>query len=97
MIKGLLTFKPLADGSVQILIKGKAEDIPELARLYGKEVQLGLAVDHATVQSVNNIFLSRIQYELEGIIKDIQGELNIEEASKKAQQEYDAAIELLKQ
>ncbi len=84
MIKGLLTFKPLADGSVQILIKGKAEDIPELARLYGKEVQLGLAVDHATVQSVNNIFLSRIQYELEGIVKDIQSEMTSEEITPEA-------------
>ncbi len=51
MIKGILTFKPLASGEVQILIKGNKDDIAELARLYGQEVTIEKHTDKAEVQS----------------------------------------------
>ncbi len=72
MIKGVLTFKPLADGSVQILIKGKAEDIPELARLYGKEVSIELAVEKAEVQSSVQVQVANVMHKFEELMDDLR-------------------------
>ncbi len=72
MIKGILSFKPLADGSVQILIKGGAGDIPELARLYGKEVQIDLAVEKAEVQSSVQVQVANVMHKFEELMDDLR-------------------------
>ncbi len=90
MIRGILTFKPLADGSVQIMIKGKAEDIPELARLYGKEVELGPAIERATVQNSDSIILANF-------IEEVSQAVDRARYGSQSIQEHEAAIEMLKQ
>lgn len=77
MIRGILTFKPLASGEVQIMIKGKAEDIPELARLYGKEVQISIAVDHAEVIPNDRVFINELEEEVELLHTKIQAHLEL--------------------
>ena len=74
MIHGILTFKPLDAGKrVQIIIEGDPKDIPELARLFGRRVQVDeeRPADAAHVQTPAEVMAKNIMSKFDALLDEM--------------------------
>ena len=75
MIHGILTFKPLDAGKrVQIIIEGDPKDIPELARLFGRRVQVDeeRPADAAHVQTPAEVVAKNIMSKFDTLMDEMR-------------------------